>query len=81
MVRKNIKWNQKEKQQKIFENIKKRFIIKLVLVILDLDKEMRVKVNILDFAIKGVFVRIKDGRLYFLFLFLFLSNFLILNLD
>ena len=81
MVRKNIKWNQKEKQQKIFENIKKRFIIKLVLVILDLDKEMRVKVNILDFAIEEVFVRIEDGRLYFLFLFLFLSNFLILNLD
>ena len=42
---------------------------------------MRVKVNILDFAIEGVFVRIENGRLYFLFLFLFLSDFLILNLD
>jgi len=30
MVRKNIKWNYKEKQQKVFEKIKKRFIIELV---------------------------------------------------
>jgi len=33
---------------------------------------MRVKVDILDFAIEGVFVRIEDGRLY---LFLFLISF------
>ena len=34
--------------------MKKGFTTKLVLVTLDLDKEIRVKVDILDFAIEGV---------------------------
>ncbi len=38
----------------MFEELKKRFIIELVLVTPDLDKEMRVEVNMSDFAISGV---------------------------
>ena len=34
--------------------MKKRFITELVLVILNLNKEIRVKMDILDFAIEGV---------------------------
>ena len=38
----------------MFEKLKKRFIMEQVLVILDLDKEMRVEADISDFAMGGV---------------------------
>ena len=38
----------------MFEKLKERFIMELVLVIPDLDKEMRVEVDILNFVRKGV---------------------------
>jgi len=50
ITRKEIKWSWKEKQQKVFEKLKKRFITELVLVIPDLDREMRVEVDASDFA-------------------------------
>ena len=37
LVKKNQKWYQTEKQEKIFEELKKRFTKKLELVILNLD--------------------------------------------
>ena len=54
MTKKETKWSWGEKQQKAFEELKKRFMIKLVLVTPDLDKEMRVKADMLDFAIDRV---------------------------
>ena len=54
MIRKDIKWNWEEKQQKVFEELKKRFMIELVLIISDLDKKMRVEADALDFVIEGV---------------------------
>ena len=54
ITRKDIKQNWEERQQKSFEKLKKRFIMKLVLIISDLDKKMKVEANILDFAMKGV---------------------------
>ena len=54
MTRKDVKWNWEERQQKIFEELKEMFTIELVLVLPDLDKEMRVEIDALDFAIKGV---------------------------
>ena len=54
MTRKDVKWNRGERQQKIFEELKEMFIIELVLVLPDLDKEMRVETDALDFAIEGV---------------------------
>jgi len=50
ITRKEIKWNWEEKQQKVFEELKKKFMIEPVLVTLNLDREMRVEVNTLDFA-------------------------------
>ena len=38
----------------MFEELKERFTIELVLVIPDLDEEMRVKTDVLDFAMGGV---------------------------
>ena len=43
-----------EKQQKAFEELKERFTTELVLVIPDLDREMRVEVDTSDFAMGGV---------------------------
>jgi len=54
ITRKEIKWSWKEKQQKVFEKLKKRFITELVLVIPDLDREMRVEVDVSDFATERV---------------------------
>ena len=50
MTRKEMKWSWGEKQQKAFEELKKRFTMELVLVTLDLDKEMRVEADASDFA-------------------------------
>jgi len=54
ITRKDIKWNWKEKQQRAFEELKERFTMEPVLIILDLDKEMRVDVDVLDFAMGEV---------------------------
>ena len=49
MMRKEIKWNWGEKQQKVFEKLKERFTTKP-----DLDREMRVEVDASDFAMGGI---------------------------
>ena len=54
MIKKDVKWNWRERQQKLFEELKKRFTIELVLVTPDLDKEVRVEVDTSDFAIEEV---------------------------
>ena len=54
MTRKENKWSWGEKQQKTFEELKERFTTEPVLVTLDLDKEMRVEVDVSDFATGGV---------------------------
>jgi len=54
MTRKEMKWSWGERQQKVFEELKKRFTTEPVLVTPDLDKEMRVEANALDFATGGV---------------------------
>ena len=47
----------------MFEKLKKRFITELVLVISDLDKEIRVEVDKLDFAIDRVLsMKYKDKK-------------------
>ena len=53
-TRKNKKWNWGEKQQKAFEELKRKFMIEPVLVIPDLDREMRVKVDTSDFVTERV---------------------------
>ena len=63
MTRKEMKWNWEERQQKVFEELKERFTTEPVLVTLDLDKEMRVEADALDFATDGVLLmKCKDKR-------------------
>jgi len=54
MMRKEIKWSWGEKQQKVFEELKKRFTTEPVLVTPDLDREMRVEADASDFVTGGV---------------------------
>ena len=63
MTRKDIKWNWGEKQQKAFEKLKESFTTEQVLVILDLDREMRIEMNVLDFAMgKVLLMKCKDEK-------------------
>ena len=54
MTRKETKWSWEERQQKMFKKLKEKFTIEPVLVTLDLDKEMRVEADVLDFTTGGV---------------------------
>ena len=54
MTRKENKWSWGERQQKAFEELKERFTMELVLVIPNLDKEMRVEADTSDFTTGGV---------------------------
>jgi len=63
MTRKEIKWSWREKQQKVFEELKERFTTEPVLVILDLDRKMRVEVDTSDFAMGEVLLmKCEDER-------------------
>jgi len=53
-TKKDVKWNWREKQQRAFEKLKERFMMKPVLVTPDLDREMRVKADVSDFAMEEV---------------------------
>ena len=50
MMRKKIKWSWGERKQKVFEELKEKFTTELVLVILDLNRKIRVEADISDFA-------------------------------
>ena len=54
MVKKDRKWEWTEKQEEAFEELKKRFMQELVLVVLNLDRKMRIEVDASDYATGGV---------------------------
>ena len=54
MVKKDKKWEWTEKQEKAFEELKRRFTEEPVLAALDLDKKMRMEVDASDYATGGV---------------------------
>ena len=63
ITRKETKWNWGERQQNAFEELKERFTTEPVLVIPDLDKEIRVEVDTSDFAMGGVLLmKCEDER-------------------
>jgi len=63
MMRKEIKWNWGEKQQKAFEELKERFMTEPVLVILDLNRKMRIEADVSDFFMGGVLsIKCKDEK-------------------
>ena len=62
-TRKDKKWNWGEKQQKAFEELKRRFMTEPVLVTPDLNREMRVEADASDFATGGVLsMKCKDEK-------------------
>ena len=54
MVKKNKKWDWTEKQEEAFRKLKEQFTKEPVLVVLDLDKKIRMKVDVSDYAMGGV---------------------------
>jgi len=62
MVKKDKKWDWIEKQKKAFRELKERFTKELVLAAPDLDKKMRIEVDISDYIIGGMLsMECKDG--------------------
>ena len=54
MTRKEIKWSWGEKQQRVFKKLKEKFTTEPVLIMSDLDKEMRVEADASYFVMEGV---------------------------
>jgi len=54
MMKNDQKWDWTEKQEKVFRKLKERFTKELVLVAPDLDKKMRMEVDVSDDVIGGV---------------------------
>ena len=54
LTKKEQKQKWRIRQKKSFKALKKRFIIKPILVALDLDKKMRMEVDVSDYAMGGV---------------------------
>ena len=50
LTKKEQKWEWGIRQKKAFEALKKRFIIELILIVLDLDRNLRMEVNVLNYA-------------------------------
>ena len=54
LMRKDVKWQWKQEQQKAFDELKKIFTTRPVLVAPDLDKEFRVEADASNYATGGV---------------------------
>ena len=62
-VKKDRKWEWTEKQERVFEELKKRFTQGLVLAAPDLDRKMRMEVDASDYTTGGVLsIEGKDGK-------------------
>ena len=62
MVKQDRKWEWMNKQERVFEELKKRFIEELVLVAPDIDKKMRMEADASDYATEGMLsMECKDG--------------------
>ena len=58
---KKEKW--KLRQEKSFKALKKQFTMESILIVLDLDKNMRIKVDTLDYTMRGVLsMEYSDGQ-------------------
>ena len=63
MVKKDKKWDWTERQKKAFKELKEQFTKKPVLAALDIDKKMRMEINISDYAIGKVLSMECEDRL------------------
>jgi len=63
LVKKEKKWRWRKEQEKVFKKLKKVFTTEPVLAILDLDKEMRVEVDISNYVTGGVLLtKCENGK-------------------
>ena len=63
LVKKDQKWNQTEKQKEAFKELKRRFTKELVLTAPDIDKKVRMKVDILDYVTEDILsIECKNGK-------------------
>ena len=62
LMKKDQKWNWMERQEKAFKELKEWFMKELVLAALDIDKKMRIEVDVSDYAMGEVLLmECKDG--------------------
>ena len=54
LIRKDVKWQWEQEQQKIFDELKRVFTTRPVLAAPDLDKEFRVEADALNYVTRGV---------------------------
>jgi len=54
LTRKDVKWRWKEEEQTAFDELKKAFTTRLVLIAPDLNKEFRVEADASNYATGGV---------------------------
>jgi len=63
MIKKNRKWDWTEKQKKVFRELKEWFTKELVLAVSDLNKKLRVEVDVLDYTTGGILsMKDEDGK-------------------
>ena len=63
LVRKEQKWKWEKEQKEAFEKLKAVFTTEPILAILDIDREMRVEVDALDYTTEGVLsTKCEDGK-------------------
>ena len=63
LVKKDKKWNWEEEQEKVFKKLKKMFTIWLVLVVFNLNKEIRVEADTSEYTTGDVLsMRCKDDK-------------------
>ena len=54
LTKKDVKWQWGNEQQQVFDELKRIFTVKLVLAVLNLDKEFRVEVDTLNYTTEKV---------------------------
>ena len=76
LTRKDMKWQQRKEQQKVFNKLKRIFTTRLVLAVPDLDKEFRIEANALNYATRRVLSMKCSDKLWrpVAFIFKSLSN-------
>ena len=63
IVRKDQKWEWTERQKEVFKELKEKFTKEPVLTVLDLDKKIRIEVDVSDYATEKVLsMKYEDGR-------------------
>ena len=63
LTRKKQKWEWGNKQKKSFKALKKKFTMEPILVVLDLNRKMRMEVDMLDYATREVLsMKCSDGK-------------------